>query len=323
MIRWTRTLGHNRARPPAHAALHVASIVLRGVGQGALQANSVAGLVFVLAVAWSSPPQALALVWGASLSTALAALLRVDLGALCNGLWGFNGALAALTTVLFAPPVPSLWLAATVAALGTVPITLALQKWLARWRLPTLSLPFILALWCVLLAARLLSAAPPPAAPATPLLGAPIALNVEQVAYTLLNGIAQVFFQAHAGTGALVLLGLFISAPRAALLAALGTACASAMAWVLGTPAEALQSGVHGFSGALAAVAVGMALLPATAQHLRTTLWAMVAASLTPLIGSVFGWVLAPVGLPVLTLPFVVASWGVLGLHGISRKTHP
>ena len=321
MIRWTRTLGHNRARTPAHAALHVASIVLRGVGQGALQAHSVAGLIFVLAVAWSSPPQALALVWGASLSTALTAVLRVDHSALRDGLWGFNGALAALTTVLFAPPVPSLWLAATVAALGTVPITLALQKWLARWRLPTLSLPFILALWCVLLAARLLSAAPPPAAPATPLLGAPIALNVEQVAYTLLNGIAQVFFQAHAGTGALVLLGLFISAPRAALLAALGTACASAMAWVLGAPAEALQSGVHGFSGALAAVAVGMALLPASADRTRSTLWALVAATATPLLGVGLEWVLAPMGLPVLTLPFVLVSWAVVGVCCLRNGT--
>lgn len=283
-----------------HALLRGAGAVLRGIGQVALQANSVAGLVFVLAVAWSSPLQALALVWGASLSTAL----------------------AALTTVLFAPQLQALWLAASLAAVATVPIALALQKLLRRWQLPTLSLPFILALWCVLLWARLQGAVPSGASVAVPVLSAPVALSVDHVTRTLLNGMGQVFFQADAGTGVLVLLGLLVSAPRAALLAVLGTACASVTAWGLGASADALQSGVHGFSGALTALAVGMVLLPATAQHLRTTLWAMVAASLTPLIGLVLGWVLASVGLPVLTLPFVVASWGAVGLHSIRRKPH-
>lgn len=291
------------------ALLRGANTVLRGIGQVALQANSVAGVVFVLAVAWSSPAQALALLWGAGLSTALATRVGVDDRAVHEGLWGFNGALAAQATLVFMPAGAATWVAATVAALGTVPITLAVQKLLARWQLPALSLPFILALWCVLLSAKLLDGAPQAAAGASVLQGSVAPLDLGLMTHTVLNSVAQVFFQSHAGTGALVLLGLFVAAPRAALLAVLGAASGSAVAWALGASAEALHSGMQGFSGALAAVAVGSVLLPTTMGRIRPLLWAMVAAGVTPLLGAALAAVLGFVGLPVLTLPFVLASW--------------
>lgn len=291
------------------ALLRGANAVLRGIGQVALQANSVAGVVFVLAVAWSSPAQALALLWGAVLSTALATRVGVDDRAVHEGLWGFNGALAAQAALVFMPAGAATWVAATVAALGTVPITLAVQKLLARRRLPALSLPFILALWSVLLVAQRLDAAPIPATGAATLLGPPVALDLGLVADAVLKGVAQVFFQAHGGTGALVLLGLFVASPRAALLAVLGAASGSAVAWGLGASAEALHSGMQGFSGALAAVAVGTVLLPTSMGRIRPLLWAMFAAGATPLLGAALAAVLGFVGLPVLTLPFVLASW--------------
>lgn len=296
--------GHTRP----HALLRGADAVLRGIAQVALQANSYAGVVFLLGVAWCSTAMASALLWGVVVSTTVAAWAGVDRGAWCNGLWGFNGGLAALTTLLFAPAIPAVWLVASLAALGTVPVGLLLQRLLAPRGLPALSLPFITMLWCVLGVSTAMGWQAP-AAHAAVTLAAPTALTAELAAGAVLNGVAQVFFQSHWGTGALVLAGLLLSAPRACALTLAGTVAGSVVAWALSATPQALGSGLAGFNGALAALALGQVFLPATA---RNAALAVLAAGATSVVQWGLSAALAGTGLPALTLPFVVVVWVAL-----------
>ena len=296
--------GHTRL----HALLRGADAVLRGIAQVALQANSYAGAVFLLGVAWCSTAMAAALLWGVVASTTAAAWAGVERGAWRNGLWGFNGGLAALTTLLFAPTIPAVLLVATLAALGTVPVGLLLQRLLAPRGVPVLSLPFITMLWCVLGLATAMGWQAPTAHPAATL-AAPSALTAELAVGAVLNGVAQVFFQSHWGTGALVLAGLLLSDPRACALALAGAVAGSAAAWVLGATPQALGSGLAGFNGALAALALGQVFLPATA---RNAALAVLAAGATSVVQWGLSAALSGTGLPALTLPFVAVVWVVL-----------
>lgn len=296
--------GHTRP----HALLRGADAVLRGIGQVVLQANSYAGAVFLLGVAWCSTAMAAALLWGVVVSTTVAAWAGVDRSQWRDGLWGFNGGLAALTTLLFAPAIPAVWLVATLAALGTVPVGLLLQRLLAPRGLLALSLPFITMLWCVLGVSTAMGWQGPTAHAAVTL-AAPTALTAELAAGAVLNGVAQVFFQSHWGTGALVVAGLLLSAPRACALAMAGAVAGSVVAWALSATPQALGSGLAGFNGALAALALGQVFLPATA---RNAALAVLAGGATSVVQWGLSAVLVGTGLPALTLPFVVVVWVVL-----------
>ena len=140
-------------------------------------------------------------------------------------------------------------------------------------------------------------------------LAAPSALTAELAVGAVLNGVAQVFFQSHWGTGALVLAGLLLSDPRACALALAGAVAGSAAAWVLGATPQALGSGLAGFNGALAALALGQVFLPATA---RNAALAVLAAGATSVVQWGLSAALSGTGLPALTLPFVAVVWVVL-----------
>ena len=72
----------------------------------------------------------------------------------------------------------------------------------------------------------------------------------------LLKGVGQVIFQENALSGALMLLGIFLSSWRMGL-AAMGGVCASTLAaWILGYDREPIRRGLYGFNGTLVGIAV-------------------------------------------------------------------
>lgn len=284
--------------------------VLRGVGQVMLQNNSYAGLLFLLGIAWNAPLFALASVLGTVVSTATAQWLAVDRTQLRDGLFGFNGALVAIALLVFLQPTALTWACVVFAAAGSTIVTAALMGPLKVWRVPALTAPFVLTSWCFFLATARLGRLEPtgllPAAVLPKAAAVEGVVNLATVVDGVFNGVAQVFFQDNVVTGALFALGLFVSSRRAGVVALLGSLVGLLVAWGLGAAETAIHAGVFGFNSVLVAIALGSVFF---APSRPVMIYALLATIATAVVAAAVAAAVQPVGLPGLTLPFVLVTW--------------
>lgn len=301
--------------------------VLRGVSQVMLQTNPLTGLLFLVGVAVTSWPLALAGLWGTVVSTLTAHGLAGARGLIASGLFGFNGFLTGVGLAFFLEPSAAVVAYLTLAAAASTVVMAALSQLLGVWGVPALTAPFVLVVWLFLLAAyqldvlaagELLQPGPLDAAPeiATSL-GAGVAEPAGATAVNagdgVLRGVGQVMFQNSALTGAIFLLGLLASSRVSAALAAAGSAAGLAVGWSFGADGAQLLQGIYGFNAALCAIALGGVFV---VLSWRAAVYAIAGAVLGAVVTAAMASFLAPVGLPVLTGPFVVATWLLLWAAG-------
>ncbi|MGF0334842.1 urea transporter [Ectopseudomonas toyotomiensis] len=210
------------------------------------------------------------------------------------GLYGYNGILLGLLLSLKLPWTPLLpVLIITSATLSS----LLLAPWMRRMRkhgwLPAFTFPFVLLGWLLLaLVTQLqLPLATPTSAPGTP------ELNLLQLMLAVLRGLGQVIFLDSPLAGLCLLIGLRLADGRTALWALLGSSGGFALAIFHGWPSDGALAGLYGYNATLAAIAL--------AQVHRSPL--------IPALGILLALLLQPgfnaLGLPALTMPFILACW--------------
>ncbi|MDN7427453.1 urea transporter [Burkholderia sp. AU16741] len=261
-------------------------MLLRGIGQIVLQANALTGALLLAALALNDLRLACAALVGSAAASMTAVLTGAERRDVEQGLHGFNGALAALIAVSFAPsPLVAVALVPLV-AIGAALVQRAMRTSLARWRQCPYSSPClaVTALWLPFVAVQHADGAT--AAPVPTLAGATDAL---------LSGIAQTTFAQGAWAGALVVAGLALASRRAAAFALGGAIVSTVLLVALGASDASFADGLLGFNGALAALAL-MARGPRAA---------FAAAALAALIQ----WLAMRAGFPVFTAPFALATW--------------
>lgn len=284
--------------------------VLRGIGQVMLQGNSYTGLLFLAGIFYNSVLFGWAALLGAIASTVTAIFLGSDRSEVQAGLFGFNGALVAIALLYFLEPGALAWAYVVLAAAFTTVVMVALLHLLGTWRVPALTAPFVFTTWVFVLACarfgRLQTTAVLPTA------GLPKAATVEgivtasTVAEGLFSGIAQVFFQGNAITGAIFVAGLLVSSRVAAGVALAGSCAGLLVAWGLGAAEPAIRAGAFGFNSVLTAIALGSGLFtPRAAAAAYTTL----AVVVTAVVFAAMSAALEPLGMPALTSPFVLVTW--------------
>ena len=321
-LRWTRTgLEITQGTGPA-LLLGLLDNVLRGIGQVMFQNNSYSGLLFLLAVATQSWVLALALLLGSAAATLTAAWLGAEHAPIRMGMFGFNGGLVALALLVFLQPSALTWGCALLAAAASSVVMAAMLRTFASGKLPALTAPFVITTLCCFLAvARFGRLVPTGLMPTAEL---PQAAAVEGVVTltTLLtgvfNGIGQVFFQGSVISGLLLLAGLLWASPRAGIAAVLGSAVGALVAWGMGAAEPAIRAGMYGYNSALVAIALSSVFLrPSAATYAYTLL----AAAITPFVAAATMASLAPLGMPALTLPFVLVTWVfVLASTSLSQR---
>ena len=121
-----------------------------------------------------------------------------------------------------------------------------------------------------------------------------------------LNGISQIFLIQNPITGVIFLLGLGLSSVWAAVFALAGTTIAVAVAVGLGVDHGLISAGLFGFSPALTAIAVGTVFY---SPSLRVCEGTLLATIFTVVVQASLNVIVAPLGIPTLTMPFVVATW--------------
>jgi urea transporter len=293
-----------------HLLLGFLDSVLRGIGQVMLQNNSYTGLLFLIGIFYNSMLFGWAVLLGATASTATAILLEVDRVRVRAGLFGFNGALVAVALLYFLEPSILAWVYVVLAAACTTVIMAALLNLLDIWKVPALTAPFVLTTLCFVLATarfgRLHSTGVLPTA------GLPKAAAVEGIVTAstvgegLLTGLAQVFFQGNAVTGACFAVGLLISSRVACVAAILGSFTGVLVAWGMGAAEPAIRAGAFGFNSVLTAIALGSGYF---VLNVASAAYGTLAVATTAVVFAALSAALEPLGMPALTLPFVLVVW--------------
>jgi len=309
---------------PTHRLLGFLDAVCRGIGQVMLQNNAYAGLLMLLGIFYNSVLFGCAALLGTIASTATAVLLGVERSQVRAGLFGFNGALVAIALLYFLEPDALAWGYVVLAAACTTVIMAALLQLLSTWRIPALTAPFVFTTLLFVLAAarfgRLHSTG------ALPTAGLPKAAAVEGIVTAstisegLLTGVAQVFFQGSAVTGAVFLLALLLSSRVACMAAVFGSLVGLLVAWGMGAAEPAIRGGAFGFNSVLTAIALfgGPYVL-----NVASAAYGTLAVVATAVVFAAISAALEPLGMPALTSPFVLVVWLFLLAGAIFQRLRP
>ena len=296
--------------------------VLRGLGQIVFQNNALSGLLILLAISVNSFVYAGAALFGAVVSTYAAVLLRIDNKLVRDGLFGFNGALTSIAIVAFTsrefahgdlPGVSMILYIALAAAFSTI-LARAFAFMMRNDRVPGLNFPYCVATMLLLGALHQFNGlnAGTLANPLLPSLHPAIGTQVYALdtwLYGLGTGISQIFLQDNWLTGVVVVAAIAVNSRIAAAAVVAGSALAVAAGCFLGVSEAFIRSGLLGYNAALTALALGgfFVLLDRAGA-----IYAALGAVLTTCAWAALATVLAPSGLPVLTLPFVIVTWLML-----------
>lgn len=287
------------------ATLMFVDAVLRGVGQVVFLGNSYTGLLCLAAIFLNAPLQAAYAFAGAAVGTGTALLLKADRADLRLGLYGYNGSLVAIAAPLFLDAGLALWpLALGAAGLSSV-LLMALRR-RSPVALPPMTAPFVLCTWAAVWIGLAMRGADGPSARDVPV---PAGLSDWMLVDGAFSGIAQIFLQSSPLSGILIALALLAGSPRVALVAGLAGLSSAAVASFIGVPEVAIRAGLFGFNAVLAAIALGAVFLRPGWASLAVGL---AAAAAMPAFQTLCALVLVPLGLPVLSLPFILLTWLVL-----------
>jgi urea transporter len=298
------------------AALRFIDINLRGIGQVMFQDNPLSGALFLAAIAWGSiaagmPQVAICGAIAVVVATLAARLLRVEEASVRAGLYGFNGFLVGLALATFISPGPLLWAYVALGAAVSVVTMSATANALKALGVPTLTFPFVLVTWLLLLAtygfAGLAGDALPAAGvivPFEPVASAQLGAGVFLQA--ALFSISQVFLKASVVAALLFLAGLAVNSLAAAVAAVGGAMLAVLTAHLLGAESDLITGGLLGFSPVLTAVALGTVFHP---PGVRVAAYAALGTIFTVVAQAAFNVALTPFAIPALTAPFVLVTW--------------
>ena len=279
----------------------------RSIGQIFLQRNAGMGVAILIAVFSVSPRLGCALLIGASTGN-LVGHIFADLNSTASrsDLHGFNGALAALAAFTFIDNDSSSGAVAILAAIAASALSAAMTRALHVRNLPTYSGPAIIVTWAWLPFVPTIHSGGPAETDAWNVGAAGAFFNGPHVdapalfiSFTshVVAGLAPIVFATGLLAGSIILVGLVLTRPAAAFWALIGSTLGLCLSAIAGAPEYAMVSGACGFNSALAAIAT----------YRLGTGPAVAAMGLT----CAFAWVGSMIGIPLLTAPFVVASWTV------------
>jgi urea transporter len=297
-------------------ALRFVDVNLRGIGQVMFQDNPLSGLLFFIAMGWGSTvagtPQVAIGGVVAIVAAKLAAIwLRVEPADLGAGLYGFNAYLIGLALPTFLAPSPLLWCYIALGGVVSVPATIGIATVCRSWGVATLTAPFVLVTWLLLLATHAFGAIAGTGLPMSDVIkpieaAAANPLEFKGFIEGVVKSISQVFLSDSILAALLLLAGLAVNSIPAALAALAGAVVAVVTAHVLGAESSLVSGGLLGFSPVLTAIALGAVFYKPCA---KVALYALVATVFTVIAQSAMNALFTPFGIPALTAPFVLVTW--------------
>ena len=186
-----------------------------------------------------------------------------------DGLAGFNAVLVGCAAFTFLNCGAAVWVTLLAASLLTLPLKLLCDRMFRTVGISSLTLPFILATWGLLIISETWN----PATLYIPenISEAPV-VTLPSLLAAWMKGLSQVFLTDSWVTGCIFAVGLFAASRRAALWALAGSAIGMAIATAFNIPWLQISEGLWGFSPALTAIAVGDTFRTDTHKPLKWTI---------------------------------------------------
>lgn len=287
---------------PAGRSVPYHRLVLRGCSQLCLQSNALTGLFFLAAVLVVSPIAATYFLLAAIIAPAGRMLLGQRGAALASGLPGLNPCLIALALPTFFHTGwtnTGMWI---VLALCIAVSVVLVRVLVAVLPFPILALPFLIVFWILYGLAPQLSVLERKSFTALP-------TDTFHPIEAVLSSLGQTLFSPSIWSGLLFLAGMLASSWRHAVIAVVGATIGTVVSFYYrDVDPSAVDTGLYGFNGVLAAVAV----YTLCGSKLRLAiLGALVATVMLPAISSA--------GVQAVSAPFVFTTWLILALGWIDR----
>ena len=267
--------------------------MFRGVGQVMFQNNTLSGLLMLIGIGCNSLPMFLFALMGTAIGTLTAIVLRYDSEHIKNGLYGFNSTLVGIAVPCFMPI--NIW-SVLLMVVASVAATLVARCFEKQKLLPTLTAPFVMITWVMLLVSHFL---PELQRPTT-------AVATEAESFSLLQAISlsfgQIMLQGNSWlTGLFFFLAILVHSRKMAMEALLAGVLTLTVVWIPFVSTRSVNDGLYGYNAILTVLAVAN-ILNITSYRYTKALVALVLSEVLESVGMQLGMV-------TLTAPFVLSVW--------------
>lgn len=284
-------------------------IVLKNISQVLLLNNAWTGLFILLGLFIGS--------WKVGVMALIASVIALLLAKRTNyseeeintGLSGFNPVLTAIALTLFLVPKWYSLIIILVAIIITMPIGSAFREFFKPFGVPMLTMPYVFVSWLILLMSfqfKFVNADVnilPNAIQEIQFSGHHI-----QFINAFLSGFSEIFLLKSVLAGTLILIGIFIASRKAGVYAIVANLIGFLAVIVLGANHAQINGGLFGYNVILTVLALGIAFRTRIQRPISIVLGIL----LTVVIHAGMTTLLTPYGLPVFTLPFIIATWIML-----------
>lgn len=275
-------------------------IILRGMSQIFLLNNVTTGILFFVAICYSSWLMGVGAIIGVLVGTFTALFLKYDKNDIHLGLYGYNGALVGLAIICFF----GFNLSSVIALIFGSVLSSIIRKVMSTGKLPPYTAPFIISTWTVMSLLIIFNIIPLQAA------HVPDARNVEIVP-AVSKGIGQVMFQENIISGIIIFIGIFVSSRISAFYALLGAFLGVYISFASSLPVNMINIGLFGFNAVLCGIAFA------------NKRWSSVIQAMASIAVSVFiTYGIMRFDIITLTAPFVLSTWLILLLKKIIESTY-
>ena len=289
--------------------MNAVRIILKNIAQVLLLDNAWTGLFILLGLFvgnWKVGIMALA---ASIIALLLAKRTNYSQEEINTGLAGFNPVLTAIALTLFLVPEWYSILIAFIAIVITMPIGSAFREFFKPFGVPMLTMPYVFVSWVILLMSfqfKFVNAD----VNILPDIVQEIQFSGHSIHFinAFLSGFSEIFLLKSIMAGLLILIGIFIASRKAGLFAIVANLIGFTAVLVLGANHDQINDGLFGYNVILTVLALGVAFRTRIQGYVSIVLGIL----LTVVLHAGMTTLLTPFGLPVFTLPFIIATWIML-----------
>lgn len=289
--------------------MNAVRIILKNIAQVLLLNNAWTGLFILLGLFvgnWKVGIMALA---ASVIALLLAKRTNYSNEEINTGLAGFNPVLTAIALTLFLVPEWYSILIAFIAIVITMPIGSAFREFFKPFGVPMLTMPYVFVSWVILLMSFQFK-----------FVNADVNIlpdTVQEIQFSghsihfinaFLSGFSEIFLLKSIMAGLLNLIGIFIASRKAGVFAIVANLIGFTAVLVLGANHDQINDGLFGYNVILTVLALGVAFRTRIQRYISIVLGIL----LTVVLHAGMTTLLTPFGLPVFTLPFIIATWIML-----------
>jgi urea transporter len=292
-----------------YTAKEIVEGFLHGFSQAVLLENKWSGLIILIALFIADVKVGIAAVIGSLLSLVLAIVLNLDKDVAHAGDYGFNGVLTAIACEIFLTGTAK-WIGIIIGVCVALGIVVVFNEHMKVKKLPGLVFPFVATTWLILLVSY-----------RSGLVDASIAPHLMEKVATgntmifpdvFYRGLGELYLVHNMFSAILFLVALLIDKVKPGMLAICGIITSEVLGYLIQAPHEALSTGLFTYNMILVYIAINRFIGKNT--RVEKAVVYIFATFMVLCLDLAEPAVLGLVGLPNLTLAFIVSAWLSLSL---------